>query len=1427
MSDKQPRTDPPKQPPRPPVEPSPPPAASDSGPSQVEPKQEPEAVLQPRSKSAGGRIAKWAIGLLSALVLLVAAFVVTLNTPVGKRWIVDQVANLEPATGLRITIGRIEGNIYGGAVLHDVSLADPKGVFLTVPRSEVEWRPLAWLTDGLDIRSLKAERGNLRRLPELNPGDPDAPMLPGFNIQLGRVELVDWTLEPGIAGDQRRRVNLVGSADIRDGKAMVKANGRFGEGDRLVVDLTAEPDGDIFDADLRIDAPDGGVITSMAGIEGDYVARLDGDGTWSKWAGDLSLNRDGEQIGRFRLTAQDGTYGVKGRADTSPFLTGIPQRALGADTRIKATGTFVDRVIDGKFEVLGQGLGLVAEGAADLADNRADAVRFTADLRDPQLFGESFRFEGAEASGTLDGSFRDLSIPFRLTADRFEAGTTSISGIAQQGTATYDGSRWIIPVDATVGRIETGNAMADPRLVDGTATGQLVFTGRELISDAIRINFPDASAQLALRGDIGANRWQVRGPAAVNGLLFEQVGRVNAGGTIDFVYDGAWRLTADVRGQIPRVTNDTLANLAGPLIDFSGGVSLAQNAPIDFRQVRLDSRKLNLLIDGQVAPGTTRVAGRGRQADYGPFTVEASLTDRGPEAVLVFASPLPAAGLRDVRVAISPIGEGFAIETEGDSMLGRFDGELGLFSPAGGPTRLSIQTLTVSDTEVTGDITLGDGAASGDLALTGGGLDGTISLTPRDGGQGFDVNIAARNATFSGATGLQIAIADIEASGLIAGGNTTIRGQADGQGIRYGTLFIGRMTADAELFNGRGTVNAAIAGRRGRGFALQLAADVAPDRIAVAARGNLAGRELTMPRRAVLTTIEGGGWALHRSQITYGDGFIIAEGQFGGGATRLALDVDDIPLSVGDIVLGDAGLGGTISGNITYAAPEGGVPTGEARVKVDRFTRSGLILASRPVDLSLIARLDANSLQARAILADNGSQGGRIQALISDLPRTGNIVERLQQGDLFAQLRYRGPAQSLWRLAAIDLFDFSGPVAIAADVRGSLARPSVRGSLSSDELRVQSQISGTDIRDASVRGDFAGSRLRINSFRGTAPNGGVVNGSGVVDLKNLGSGRGPEIDLRAGARNAQLVNARGLTATVTGPLRIVSNGSGGTIAGRLLVERASWRLGVAAQTTKIPNIPTREINLPRDRYLPTAPGAPWRFLIDARAPSRVDVDGMGLDSEWSADVRVRGTTEEMRIGGEANIVRGDYTFAGARFEVTRGRIEFDQTRAIDPRLDIQAETDANGIDVTVNINGNAMEPEINFSSNPALPDEEILSRLLFGGSITSLSATDALQLGAAVASLRGGGGLDPINQLRSAIGLDRLRIVSADPILDRGTSIALGKNIGRRFYIELITDGQGYSATDAEFRITSWLSLLATVSTIGRNSVSIEASRDY
>jgi translocation and assembly module TamB len=151
-----------------------------------------------------------------------------------------------------------------------------------------------------------------------------------------------------------------------------------------------------------------------------------------------------------------------------------------------------------------------------------------------------------------------------------------------------------------------------------------------------------------------------------------------------------------------------------------------------------------------------------------------------------------------------------------------------------------------------------------------------------------------------------------------------------------------------------------------------------------------------------------------------------------------------------------------------------------------------------------------------------------------------------------------------------------------------------------------------------------------------------------------------------------------------------------------------------------------------------------------------------------------------------------------------------------------------GLNAVIRVTGRGQKPEIAFTSTPALPQDELLSRLLFGTSITNLSAAEALQLAAAVASLNeSGGGLDPINRVRSAVGLDRLRILPADIATGQGTSIAAGKYLNRKVYVEVVTDGRGYSATRIEYQITRWLSLLSSISTAGRQGVNVRVSKDY
>ena len=1395
--------------------------------------EEAEAVAPPRRRSAGGRIVRWTFGLLAALLLLLVAGVLILNSPIGGRFIAAEIAKKTFPNGLNIQIGRIEGNLYGAAVLHDVRLSDPKGVFLTIPRAEIDWNPAGWLNNRLDIHSFAARRATMARVPEFLPSTEEKPILPSFDIAIDKLAIDNLTLAPGIAGATAQRVDVDGKALVEDGRLMVQANGQFGRRDRLVFDIDAHPDGNDFRLALDVDAAANGPLAAMAGIDQPYVARLRGQGAWTNWNGSL-LARSGERrVAALKIGNRSGRFRVLGLVDPSDFVTGTAARALGTSVALGGDIKVDQRVFSGKVNLFGKGVVAKGQGAVDLAQNRADNLLLDLSLADPALFGDTFRIEGGKAQARLDGPFGDLTIVHDVRVAKLVAGTSTLEGLRQQGTARWDEKGLVLPLAVTAARVRSGQPWLDPRLVNGTARGRLTLAGTRLAGEDLRIAFPGLSATLALGGDTARGTYRLAGPVRAQGLKLDNVGTVGGTAVIDLAMlpDAPFRLAAKLDGRVSPVSNATLANLAGPSIRVAGALATGGNAPLRFNGLRVTAAKLNLALNGQVREGTTTLAGRGSHVDYGPFTVEARIAGGKPAATLVFARPTSWAD--NVRLAIAPEGDAFAIAATGGSVLGPFDGALTLLSPAGGATTINIDRMKVSDTSVTGAIALESGGARGNLALSGGGLDGTVALAPRDGGQGLAVALTARQARFGGATPLTIARADIRGEGLLREGHTSFSGEGTAQGLNYGSLFIGRLAAKGAINDGTGRIDASLSGRRGSRFDLDLNALVSPDSYALAARGEYAGRTISTPRRVVLTR-EDGGWSLAPAYLQFGRGGVVAEGRIGGGATDMTLKLAQMPLGLLDIVNGDLGLGGSVSGIVEYRQASGGLPAGTARVKIDDLTRSGLVLTSKPIDVSLLATLDSTSLTAQAKVGNPDIKRGRLSARIDGLPQAGALGERVRAGRLDARLSYSGAAESLWRLAAIDAFDIAGPLALSAQATGSIADPRVRGAVSSDALRISSSIAGTDIRDGKVRGRFEGSRLNLLRLEGKAGDG-TVAGSGSIDLAGLGErvegnfveNRGPSIDLKVSARNARLLNAAGIDATLTGPLRIVSNGLGGTIAGRVSVDRASWRLGTAAESEKLPRIATREINIPGDRASGAASSRPWRYLIDARADDRIEVDGMGLDSEWSANVRLRGTTDDPRVGGTARMVRGDYSFAGTTFELTRGEIAFDPGGPIDPRLDIRAETDVPGLNVIVQVQGSATTPEITFNSTPSLPEEEILARLLFGGSITTLSATDALQLGAALASLRGGGGLDPINRLRTAIGLDRLRIVSADPALGRGTGIALGKNITRRLYAEIITDGRGYSATNLEFRVTSWLSLLASISTVGRESVVAEISRDY
>lgn len=146
----------------------------------------------------------------------------------------------------------------------------------------------------------------------------------------------------------------------------------------------------------------------------------------------------------------------------------------------------------------------------------------------------------------------------------------------------------------------------------------------------------------------------------------------------------------------------------------------------------------------------------------------------------------------------------------------------------------------------------------------------------------------------------------------------------------------------------------------------------------------------------------------------------------------------------------------------------------------------------------------------------------------------------------------------------------------------------------------------------------------------------------------------------------------------------------------------------------------------------------------------------------------------------------------------------------------------------VEVRGTGNKPDIFFTSSPALPQDEIMARILFGNSVAELSAVQAVQLAASLNSLRAApGGLNPLGVLQSATGLDRLRILNPDEQSGRGTAIALGQYITNDVYVEIITDARGYTASQIEISLTPALSVLSQLSSFGTSNVSVRYRKDY
>ncbi len=166
------------------------------------------------------------------------------------------------------------------------------------------------------------------------------------------------------------------------------------------------------------------------------------------------------------------------------------------------------------------------------------------------------------------------------------------------------------------------------------------------------------------------------------------------------------------------------------------------------------------------------------------------------------------------------------------------------------------------------------------------------------------------------------------------------------------------------------------------------------------------------------------------------------------------------------------------------------------------------------------------------------------------------------------------------------------------------------------------------------------------------------------------------------------------------------------------------------------------------------------------------------DLTASLSLRVTGDLDFPQVAGRITANSGTLFYRNDRYEIQRGALDFPpNTSGIEPIVNLQAESEINGYQVFVNLNGKLTDTE-NLSatvrSNPALPSNDVISLITTG----SLSNTDS--------------GIPTLAQS----GINTAAEILTDQIINKPLSKATDKLFGlNKFQLDPIISGQRLNPT--------------------------------
>jgi translocation and assembly module TamB len=145
-------------------------------------------------------------------------------------------------------------------------------------------------------------------------------------------------------------------------------------------------------------------------------------------------------------------------------------------------------------------------------------------------------------------------------------------------------------------------------------------------------------------------------------------------------------------------------------------------------------------------------------------------------------------------------------------------------------------------------------------------------------------------------------------------------------------------------------------------------------------------------------------------------------------------------------------------------------------------------------------------------------------------------------------------------------------------------------------------------------------------------------------------------------------------------------------------------------------------------------------------------------------------------------------------------------------------------EVRLKVSGRADNPEILFTSQPELPQEEVLARLIFGRGLETLSPLQAARLAVAVRTLAGQGGEGVVGNIRNSAGLADLDVTTDE---EGNAAVRAGAYLGENVYTDVEVDSAGETNLNLNLDVSPSVTLKGSVNNEGDTSLGVFFERDY